>query len=74
VSSKEALVRRLAREQGLQVADRDDLDIPSRILQAARVTFGKHGLARTTIDYPLRAKAPVGSVFSIRWRLEKAQG
>lgn len=43
-------MRRLARERGLQVADRDDLDIPSRILQAARVTFDKHGLARTTME------------------------
>lgn len=50
VGSKGALARRLARERGLQIAGREDLDIPGRILQAARVTFGKHGLARTTME------------------------
>ena len=50
VGSKGALVRRLARERGIQVVGSEDHDIPSRILQAARVTFGKHGLARTTMQ------------------------
>lgn len=50
VGSKQVLLRRLARERGLQVAGPDDADIPSRILQAARVAFGRHGLARTTME------------------------
>jgi len=59
VGSKEDLVRRLARERGLRVADRDDLDIPSRILQAARITFARHGLARTTMEQ-IAEKAGLG--------------
>ena len=50
VGSKSALVRRLACERGIQVVGSEDHDIPSRILQAARATFGKHGLARTTMQ------------------------
>ena len=48
--SKEALRQRLAGERGLEVGVLEGPDIPTRILQAARIAFGKNGLARTTME------------------------
>jgi AcrR family transcriptional regulator len=50
VGSKEALLQRLARERGLVIEALDEPDIPTRILQAARIAFGMNGLARTTME------------------------
>jgi AcrR family transcriptional regulator len=50
VGSKGALLQRLVRERGLEFEARDGSDIPTRILQAARIAFGKNGLARTTME------------------------
>lgn len=59
VGSKQAVLARLARERGLEGVDDHGLDIHGRILQAARVTFGKHGLARTTMEQ-IAAQAGLG--------------
>jgi AcrR family transcriptional regulator len=48
--SKEALLQRLVRERGLDREALDASDVPTRILQAARIAFGKKGLARTTME------------------------
>ena len=50
VGSKAALRQRLAGERGLEIGALDGPDIPTRILQAARIAFGKNGLARTTME------------------------
>jgi AcrR family transcriptional regulator len=50
MGSKESLLQRLARERGLKIEALDGSDIPTRILQAARIAFGKNGLARTTME------------------------
>lgn len=50
VGNKQALLQRLVRERGLDIDSGDSADIPSRILQAARIAFGKNGLARTTME------------------------
>ena len=50
VGSKDALLRRLVHERGLNIDALYASDIPTRILQAARIVFGKKGLARTTME------------------------
>jgi AcrR family transcriptional regulator len=57
--SKEALLQRLARERGLKTEALDGADIPTRILQAARIAFGKNGLTRTTME-EVAAEAGLG--------------
>jgi len=59
VGSKEALLQRLVRERGLKIKALDGADIPTRILQAARIAFGKNGLARTTME-EIAAEAGLG--------------
>ena len=59
VGSKDALLQRLARERGLQIEALDEPDIPTRVLQAARVAFGHYGLARTTMEQ-IAAEAGLG--------------
>jgi AcrR family transcriptional regulator len=50
VGSKQHLLRRLACERGLEIEAPGGADIPTRILHAARIAFGQHGLARTTME------------------------
>lgn len=50
VGSKETLLRRLAGERGLDIEASLGQDMADRILQAARVAFGKNGLTRTTME------------------------
>jgi AcrR family transcriptional regulator len=50
MGSKEALLQRLVCERGIKVEILDSADIPTRILQAARLAFGRNGLARTTME------------------------
>jgi AcrR family transcriptional regulator len=59
VGSKEALLQRLVRERGLKIEALDGVDIPTRILQAARIAFGKNGLTRTTME-EIAAEAGLG--------------
>jgi AcrR family transcriptional regulator len=59
VGNKEVLLRCLARERGFDVETPDGDDIPARILQAARVVFGQHGLARSTMEQ-IAAEAGLG--------------
>lgn len=59
LGNKEALLQRLADERGLVIKDLDDADIPTRILQAARVAFGRNGLTRTTME-EIAAEAGLG--------------
>jgi AcrR family transcriptional regulator len=59
VGSKEALLQRLVRERGLKVEAVDGADVPARILQAARIAFGKNGLTRTTME-EIAAEAGLG--------------
>ena len=59
VGNKEALLRRLARERGLAVEIPGGDAVPDRILQAARIVFGRHGLARTTMEQ-IAAEAGLG--------------
>ncbi len=57
IGGKEAILKRLADEHGL-----DDLhqpDVPSRILQAARTLFGEQGLMAPTMEQ-IAAEAEVG--------------
>ena len=48
--SKKVLFQRLVRERGMEIEGLDSPDVPTRILQAARIAFGKNGLARTTME------------------------
>jgi AcrR family transcriptional regulator len=50
LGTKEEILRRLANERGLDIEGVDETDIPTRILQAARVAFGRKGLNRTTME------------------------
>lgn len=50
VGNKELVLQRLVRERGLPLDPSGDADIPTRILNAARIAFGRHGLARTTME------------------------
>jgi AcrR family transcriptional regulator len=59
VGSKEDLLRRLVRERGLEVDALEGRDVPGRILEAARIAFGKNGLARTTMEQ-VAAEAGLG--------------
>jgi AcrR family transcriptional regulator len=59
LGNKEALLQRLADERGLDIKSLDEADIPTRILQAARVAFGRNGLTRTTME-EIAAEAGLG--------------
>ncbi|MBU0491154.1 MAG: TetR/AcrR family transcriptional regulator; helix-turn-helix transcriptional regulator [Chloroflexi bacterium] len=59
LGGKEALLQRLARERGLEIEALDGSDIPTRILQAAGIAFGRNGLARTTMEQ-IAAEAGLG--------------
>jgi AcrR family transcriptional regulator len=59
LGSKEILYQRLVGERGLEIKDLEEADIPSRILQAARVAFGQNGLTRTTME-EIAAEAGLG--------------
>lgn len=59
IGSKEALLKRLAEERGLEISDLDRPDTHTRILQAARVVFGQYGLAAATLEQVAQA-ADVG--------------
>lgn len=59
VGSKEALLQRLVHERGLKINAFEDADVPTRILQAARLAFGKNGLTRTTME-EIAAEAGLG--------------
>jgi AcrR family transcriptional regulator len=59
LGSKEALLQRLADERGLEIESLDEADIPTRILQAARIAFGKNGLTGTTMEQ-IAAEAGLG--------------
>jgi AcrR family transcriptional regulator len=50
VGNKEHLLQCLACERGIEIESLSSADIPTRILQAARVAFGHHGLTRTTME------------------------
>jgi AcrR family transcriptional regulator len=59
LGSKEALLQRLVDERGLEVGNLSEADIPTRILQAARIAFGQNGLTRTTME-EIAAEAGLG--------------
>lgn len=59
LGNKGALLQRLADERGLDIRGLDEADIPIRILQAARVAFGRNGLTRTTME-DIAAEAGLG--------------
>ncbi|MEM7552683.1 MAG: TetR/AcrR family transcriptional regulator [Cyanobacteria bacterium P01_A01_bin.84] len=48
VGNKEMLLKRLAQSRG--IAFEQLIDVRSRILQAARIVFGKHGLSSSTME------------------------
>lgn len=50
VGSKEALLQRLAEERGLDIQALGQPAIRERILNAARIVFGKYGLVRPTME------------------------
>ena len=47
---RQALLQRLAKEQGVEVAELDAPDIRTRILEAARSLFGRVGLVAATVE------------------------
>jgi AcrR family transcriptional regulator len=57
--SREAILQRLADEQGLEVQELARPGIPTRILQAARVTFARYGLTGATVEQ-IAQEAEVG--------------
>lgn len=57
IGGKQAILKRLADEQGLEELHQPD--VPSRILQAARTLFGEHGLIAPTMEQ-IAAEADVG--------------
>jgi AcrR family transcriptional regulator len=50
LGSKEHLLQRLTRERGVELDTSGSTDLPTRILDAARIAFGRNGLARTTME------------------------
>jgi AcrR family transcriptional regulator len=50
LGSKERVLQRLVCERGLEIDVPGGPDIPTRILDAARIAFGRHGLVRTTME------------------------
>jgi AcrR family transcriptional regulator len=59
LGNKAALLQRLADERGLDIKELAGADVQTRILQAARIAFGRKGLTRTTME-EIAAEAGLG--------------